>query len=501
MHKVSSFDPLEFHMNDVTGFLSHLGDIPTVSDPDVVRRRSRDMSTTFSPIIRRDAADKVADLIVKPRDQADVIRVARAAALTRMPLMMRGAGTCNLGQGVPLRGGAIVDMSALSTVLWTRNATVRAQAGARLVAIDEATRPTGWELRMHSSTKRAATVGGYIGGGHAGIGSCTWGILRDRGNILGLQMVSVEAEPKVYEVRGSDVNLAHHAYGTNGIITEVEMPLAPAWPWVETVANFPGFMVAARFAYALAAADGLVKKLISIDEWPNWDYMTAMRPFGREGHSMVRSMVAQQGIEAFRALVAEFGGEITVEAAEGEGPYHAPLWEFGWGHARLQVNKTQPNIVNNIGLYLDPDLLGAVERSQRRFKDLGGMHLEVKRYDGRIAFQGSPYYQFEDEAQVAEVIRGMAEDGAMVANNHTYFVKENGMKAMSGRDAAFKRQMDPHNLMNPGKMDLDDAGELAAASGGSSGLDLPTTGWQYGQHTQAQVMAEAQASTPPQLQG
>jgi hypothetical protein len=102
---------------------------------------------------------------------------------------------------------------------------------------------------------------------------------------------------------------------------------------------------------------------------------------------------------------------------------------------------------------------------------------------------------------VAEVIRGMAEDGAMVANNHTYFVKENGMKAMSGRDAAFKRQMDPHNLMNPGKMDLDDAGELAAASGGSSGLDLPTTGWQYGQHTQAQAMAEAQASTPPQLQG
>lgn len=461
-------------MNDVTGFLAHLGDVPHLTDPEVVRRRSRDMSTTFSPIIRREAADKFADLIVMPRNKDEVIRVARAAALARMPLMMRGAGTCNLGQGVPLRGGAIVDMSGLNQVLWTRDQRVRAQAGARLGEIDAVTRPTGWELRMHSSTKRAATIGGYIGGGHAGIGSCAYGILRDRGNIMGLEVISVEAEPKVHELRGDDINLVHHAYGTNGIITEVEMPLAPAWTWIETVANFPAFMTAARCAYALAAADGIVKKLISIDEWPNWDYMTAMRPFGREGHSMVRCMIAEPGIEAFRALVAEFGGEITVEAREGEGPYHAPLWEFGWGHARLHVNKTRPEIVNNIGLYLDPDLLTAVERSHKRFQGLGGLHLEVKRYNGQIAFQGSPYYAFVDEAQVADVIRGMTEDGAMVANNHTFFVKENGMKAMHERDLAFKRQMDPHGLMNPGKMDADDD---SAKSG--SGLALPTTGWQY----------------------
>jgi FAD/FMN-containing dehydrogenase len=381
---------------------------------------------------------------------------------------------------VPLHGGAIVDMSAMNQVLWACNQRVRAQAGARLHDIDLQTRPTGWELRMHSSTKRAATVGGYIGGGHAGIGSCAYGILRDRGNILGLQMLSVEAEPKFYEVRGDDVNLVHHAYGTNGIIMEVELPLAPAWQWIETVANFPTFMAAARCAYALAAADGIVKKLISIDEWPNWDYMTAMRPHGRKGHSMVRCMIAELGMEAFRALVAEFGGEITVEAPEGEGPYHAPMYEFGWGHARLQVNKTKPDIVNNIGLYLDPDLLSAVERSHRRFQGLGGMHLEAKRYNGQIAFQGSPYYAFTDEQQVAEVIRGMTEDGAMVANNHTFFVKENGMKVMDDRDLDFKRQMDPHGLMNPGKMDADD---LAGKAG--SGLSLPTTGWQYGHHQAA----------------
>jgi FAD/FMN-containing dehydrogenase len=461
-------------MKDIQAFLRLLGDIPVVLDPETVRRRSRDMSVNFSPIIRRDAADKVADLIVRPRDQADVVRLASAAARARMPLMMRGAGTCNLGQGVPLQGGAIVDMTAMNRVLWTDGPRVRAQAGARLIAIDEATRPQGWELRMHASTKRSATIAGYIAGGHAGIGSCTWGILRDRGNILGLQMISVEEEPREVELRGDDVNLVHHAYGTNGIITEVEMPLAPAWPWLETVSNFPDFMAAARFAHALASADGVIKKLISIDEFPNWTYMRGMRDHGRDGWAMVRTMVAEHSAEALADLVRAHGGEIRVQAREGEGPYGAPLWEFGWGHARLQVNKERPEIVNNIGLYLDPDLLGAVERSWRRFQGVGGMHLEVKRYNGRIAFQGSPYYRYESDAQVAAVIRGMIEDGAMVANNHTFFVKENGMKAVDRRDAEFKRAMDPHALMNPGKFD---ATEAAPTEG--SGLALPTTGWQY----------------------
>jgi FAD/FMN-containing dehydrogenase len=461
-------------LHDIDGFLSLLGDMPAITDARTVQRRSRDMSTTFSPIIRRDAAEKFAELIVKPRDKADVVTLARAAARTRMPLMLRGAGTCNLGQGVPLAGGAIVDMTALARVLWTRDQTVRAEAGARLIAIDEATRPAGWELRMHPSTKRVATIAGYIGGGHAGIGSCTYGILRDRGNITALELVSIEDEPRIVELRGDDVNLVHHAYGTNGIITEVEMPLAPAWPWIENVANFPDFMTAVRFAYALASADGLTKKLISIDAPPNWQYMTAMRPYGRAGWSMVRSMIAAQSLAGLRSLVAAFGGEITVEAAEGAGSYGAPLWEFAWGHARLQVNKERKDIVNNIGLYLDPDLLAAVARSERRFAGIGGMHLEAKRYNGQIAFQGSPYYAYGSDDNVAAVIRGMSEDGAMVANNHTFFVRENGMKAVLDGDAAFKRAMDPHGLMNPGKFDSDGRDIVAG-----SGAALPATGWTY----------------------
>ena len=60
-------------------------------------------------------------------------------------------------------------------------------------------------------------------------------MLRDRGNILRLRVVTMEAEPRILELRGADLQKVIHAYGTNGIITELEMPLAPAYRWVDLI--------------------------------------------------------------------------------------------------------------------------------------------------------------------------------------------------------------------------------------------------------------------------
>ncbi|MFT3801898.1 MAG: FAD-binding oxidoreductase [Burkholderiaceae bacterium] len=462
-------------MNDTAAFLAALGDVPAISDPDIVRRRSRDMTASFSPVMKDDALAHVADVIVQPRDKADVLRIASAAARSRMPLMMRGGGTCNFGQGIPLAGGALVDMTGLSRVLWQRPGCVRAEAGVRLKAIDEATRPQGWELRIYSSTKKVATLGGFVGGGHAGVGSCTWGILRDRGNILGLEVVSVEEEPRVVQLRGDDVNRVHHAYGSNGIITELEMPLAPAWPWREVVVVFREFMTAVRFAHALATSDGIPKQLISVMGGPIYRMMRVLRPFGRDDcDGLALAMVAEPFMDAFDALVKEFGGSVTSEAPEGKGPYRVPIYEMSWGHTRMHVNREHPEVISNVGLYLDPDLVGAIGRSHRRFAHTLGMHFEAKRFDGKLSFQGSPFFRYESEEQLADVMRGMAEDGAMVANNHTFLVKEGGMKSLDAADAAFKRAMDPYDLMNPGKLRFD-----AAAAEQSTGGALPSSGWRF----------------------
>ena len=40
------------------------------------------------------------------------------------------------------------------------------------------------------------------------------------------------------ELRGDDVQKVNHAYGTNGIITALEIPLGPAYPWADVIVVF-----------------------------------------------------------------------------------------------------------------------------------------------------------------------------------------------------------------------------------------------------------------------
>lgn len=116
------------------------------------------------------------------------------------------------------------------------------------------------------STRRFATIGGYIAGGAGGIGSCTWGQLADPGAVIAVELLTVEETPRTIQLRDRDALKVLHAYGINGIITEVEMPLAPRQPWAEGIVTFPDFAKAVQFAHQFTAAEGIAKKLVSIHE-------------------------------------------------------------------------------------------------------------------------------------------------------------------------------------------------------------------------------------------
>ena len=85
----------------------------------------------------------------------------------------------------------------------------------------ELLRPAGWEFRMHPSTLSSATVGGFICGGSGGVGSVNYGVLKDPGNILSLRVVTMEDEPQVLDLDPLDSAAVSHAYGTNGVVTQV----------------------------------------------------------------------------------------------------------------------------------------------------------------------------------------------------------------------------------------------------------------------------------------
>src|SRR3979411_1793747 len=207
----------------IDDFLADIAGIDWTTEPTDLRRRSRDYYW-YSPILNEELKDKLADGIVTPKDQVGIIRAAAAGARHRIPLTPRGGATGNYGQCVPLEGGFVLDMAALNKIEWQKPGKSRVQAGAKLSDIDAATRPNGFELRMHPSTKRSAAIGGFVAGGSGGAGSVTFGGMREPGNILAARIVTLEKTPRVIELRGDAAQKISRAYGTTGIITTLEMP-------------------------------------------------------------------------------------------------------------------------------------------------------------------------------------------------------------------------------------------------------------------------------------
>lgn len=456
----------------VTDFCADLGSIPHDTDPMTIRKKSRDQFAV-SPLLRKTLAGRVADVVVSPRTKAELLDVIRAAVRHRIPITARGGGTANYGQSVPLEGGILLDMTAFAGIVAIKPGSVRALAGTCTEAIDEAARAEGWEMRLHPSTRSVSSIAGFVAGGSGGMGSCMWGMLRDRGNILALEVVSIEAEPRIIELRGADVALVHHAYGTNAIITEVEMPTAPAWTWHETIVAFEDFMQAARFGVQLAREAGIIKKLISVQEWPTARLMSGLGTIVPDGHSMVNCMIAGPSVEAFEWLVEEFGGKVVHRSLEGRGFYGAPLYEYAYGHGLRQIQKTNPTYTGLQGMFASDNLLETIDKVHQHYAGKAPLRMEVFLSDGEIVTMGSPGIVYESEAQMARIVETLQSFGVSVANSHTTGVREVGIKQFTDRDAVFKRDMDPLKLLNPGKLDFDDIPTGDARS------SLPTHGWHF----------------------
>ena len=457
-------------MSNLEDFAAALGDIPHTTDPRTIRVKSRDRFS-LSPLLVKTLTGKTAEIVVTPRTRDDVLAVARAAYDHGVPLTPRGTGTANYGQSVPLKGGAMLDLTGLAGVLWVKDGAIRALAGTRVEDMEAAARETGQELRFYPTTRREATIAGFIAGGTGGVGSITWGVLRDRGNMLGMEAVDVTADPRPHEFRGEDTRLLQHAYGTTGIITEVEMALAPMRPWRELLVTFPDYPAAIRHAIAIGRETGLVKKLASAYEWPVGAWLRPLAAYVPEGQSLVIAMIDAASMEFYAEMVAAAGGTIRCDSAEGQGPYRQPLYEFAFGHTTQQVQRSMPNITEVEGFFRAPDLEALVLRVYDRIRHSGPLRLEVRRWDGDLVCSGSSYIDFKDEAQVEAVVQMMREEGLPVANPHASNVRGVGKKEIGERDIAFKRRMDPKGLLNPGRFEIEPEQDTVIDR------HLTTTGW------------------------
>ena len=92
--------------------LATANDLELLQGAADLQRYSKD-AYDYSPILQPQLESCRADLVVRPLTVAGVERLAAACGRHGVPLTLRGSGTGNYGQSVPLEGGVVMLLSLI----------------------------------------------------------------------------------------------------------------------------------------------------------------------------------------------------------------------------------------------------------------------------------------------------------------------------------------------------------------------------------------------------
>ena len=442
------------------GFFQAIGTIATITDQRRVRMKSRDYFW-YSPVLYRQLKNCTAHCLVRPGTEADVITVAEACARYSIPLTVRGGGTGNYGQAVPLAGGIILDITGLDRIIAIEKGVAHVAAGALIDHVAQTARATGQDLLMWPSTKRQATIGGFIAGGSAGIGSIRNGVLRDDGNVKSLRIVTLTDPAKIITLEGHDIQKAHHAYGTNGIITELKIALEPAVDWLNTIVLFENYEDTLRFGLAAQEQNISLYLFSSVDKRFAAHYANLAEFFPGTRHA-VFAMVAPQDTGRFAACARDCGGTVSLSQTEPElaGAGLPPAWECAFNHTTLQVLKSGRDWTYLQIAYPEGFSTAIDETIHARFGDEVLRHHEFAREKDRLQVFAIPLVKWSTAERLYEIAGRYEQLGCTVFDAHDFTISGGGMKTVDQVQMAFKAIADPGGLMNPGKTSPEEARKI-----------------------------------------
>ncbi|MEM8578499.1 MAG: FAD-binding oxidoreductase [Pseudomonadota bacterium] len=436
---------------DWPAFAAALAPVEVIDEAVLVKKRSRDFFW-YSPILNDRLKKCFGDLVARPKTKDEMAQTLAAAYAHEAPIVLRGGGTGNYGQMVPMDGGLIIETTAMDQVLEIGADFVRVEAGALMADINAALAPHGREMAMFPSTQDIATVGGFVAGGSAGIGSIANGALRDPGNLIALKALSVEEAPQEHSFEGADTLLIHHAWGLNGVITEVTLRTVPKRNWVGGLATFDSYEAAYACGYEIAKSDAVARKLLTTVDARICAYFPRLDGHIRPEKHLVVSMFPAEDADAFRALVQAGGGHVDqVLTDEDRAAKSLPhMYDFSYNHTTLQVLKADRSATyQQVGCPTPPDA-ARIAALREKLGDDVWMHHEYARVGGEIVTFDLPIIWFTTPERLDEINATYEAAGFPVYDAHTHHVEGGGLKPDYAH-LATKKRLDPKGLLNAAK--------------------------------------------------
>ena len=432
----------------------------------------------------------VPDAVVFPETAEEVAAVLRLANVSGFPVVPRGAGSGLTGGALPVHGGVLLVMTRMDQILEIDEANLDAivQPGVILEDFQKAVEEKGLFYPPDPNSLDTATLGGNVAENAGGPRTIKYGVTRDY--VLGLEVVLPTGEiirtgsKCRKDVAGYDLTrLIIGSEGTLGVVTEITVRLIAKPEAVRTlVALFPDFEDAAKAVAAIMGRRVAPCVLEFVDA-------IAVK--------LVRDFLKMSVSTAVDCLLLDAGPQAAFLLAEVDGPENSVdehlamvesvCREFRVGDVQVlrtekereriwTVRRNIKNAIKAVCKYeVSEDIVVPISRVPtmvRKLQDIAAeLGVEINNYghfgDGNIhvnilSYEGTPELMERVQATVPRVFAETAALGGSISGEHGVGVtKAPYLEAHVGAETLavyrkIKRALDPKNILNPGKMALDE---------------------------------------------
>ncbi|HZK66208.1 MAG TPA: FAD-linked oxidase C-terminal domain-containing protein [Chloroflexota bacterium] len=422
---------------------------------------------------------RLPDAVVKPGTTEEVSRILQMANREGFKVVPRGAGTNLSGGTVPIQGGVVMQLTRLNRVLEvdTENLTALVEPGVITSDLHATVEAIGLFYPPDPGSMTVSTMGGNVAENAGGLRGLKYGVTKDY--VIGMEVVLPTGEvittggKTVKNVTGYDLTkLMVGSEGTLGVITKILVRLIPKPEAKKTMLVFYRSLDdAAQTVSAIIANRVIPPTLEFLDNVTIRcveQYIHAGLPLDMEAMLLIevdgsRSVVEEDSSKVLQVCREHHAAEIQVaETAE-----DSLRLATGRRAALPALARIKPTMVLEDATVPRSQVAAMVRKIQgiaEKYDLLIGTFGHAG--DGNLHptilcdERDTELMERVDEA-VDEMFRAALELGGTLSGEHgiglakaPYMpleLKDAGMKAM----IAIKKALDPNNILNPGKMYID----------------------------------------------
>ncbi len=413
------------------------------------------------------------DVVTFPESTAEVSAIAQICHRHRIPMIPFGAGSSVEGALIPVRGGVVIDVSGMNRLLAVHdgNFDCVVQPGLLRRALNEQIKDTGLFFTVDPGAD--ASIGGMVSTRASGTNAVRYGTMAEV--VRGLEVVLADGRIIRTGSRArkssAGYDLTHlfiGAEGTLGIVTEITLRLFPR-PESELSATcrFPTVRAAVDAAVSVMQAGIGIARVELLDElmidavngYSKLDLPVVPHLFFEFHGSPAR---VQEESEIVQELCADAGGDAFAWSTQAE--ERTRLWRarHDCAYACMAYQRPKRMMTTDVCVPL-PDLADCIDAASSDAK-AAGITAPVLGHVGDGNFHMVLLIDPDNPEEVTRaegvnrrlVERAIACGGTCTGEHgvglgkREYLIVEHGEALDVMRSV--KAALDPHSLMNPGKM-------------------------------------------------